>query len=131
MIEVRGLGLVDNTLTTDTVVIRGDVMVAVNLTARAMKDFARLHYYGLSVMAILRPLVTVGQTVAYTGLSFPMVQLSTVARVRAAGFGIERTFSWPHCTIDIGADPSESVMLRLIDAFDPPEPIPEMRFVET
>jgi hypothetical protein len=131
MIEVRGLGQVHNTLMPDTVVIRGDVMIPADLSTRALRDYVRLHYYGLSVFAILLPLMTVAQTVTYVGLSFPVVQLSTVGRVRAAGFGIERTFSWPHCTIDVGADSSESVMLRLVQAFDPPEPIPEVRFVET
>jgi hypothetical protein len=131
MIEVPGLGPVDDTLTSDTVVIRGDIMIAADLTTRATNDQRRLGYYGLSVVAVLKPLLTVAETVAYFNLAFPLIQLSTVGRIRAAGFSIERTFRWPHCTIDVGADPSESVMLRLIDAFDPAEPRPESRFLET
>jgi hypothetical protein len=131
MINVPVLGLVSDTLAEDTVVLRGDVMVPADLSTRASHDREILHYYGLSVAAVLLPHTTVAETMTYVRMPYPMVQLSTVGRVRAAGFTIARTFRWPHCTIDVGDDLSDSVMLRLIEAFDAPEPRPpEARFME-
>lgn len=53
-----------------------------------------------------------------------VLQKSTVARIRAAGFAVVRTGRWPHCTIDLGDEPDNARVAELIAAFDPPEPTP-------
>ena len=112
-------------LTDATIVVRGDVMMPSAIARRAQRDFVRLRYYGLSVFAVLPPLLTISDLVAVAPLPHPALQRSTVGRIRAAGFAVTRTFHWPHCTIDLGAEATESVATRLIAAFDPPEPRPE------
>ena len=51
-------------------------------------------------------------------------QQSTVGRLNSAGFTIELTFAYPHCTINLGSELTDEVVRNLIEAFDPPQERP-------
>jgi hypothetical protein len=53
--------------------------------------------------------------------------ISTVARLRAAGFVIRRTGRYPHCSVELGARPSIAAATRLTTAFDGSVPNPRTR----
>ena len=109
------------------IVVRGGHKTPAQLLARARKDYPRLNAYGLSAFAGWTPTITLAEVIEASELAYPEVQTSTVGRIRAAGFRIERTFKWPHCTIDLGEDPTENTAARLAEQFDPPVPRPGLR----
>lgn len=55
------------------------------------------------------------------------LRLSTVERVRTAGFTIRRTGRYPHCSIDFSEAPRLAEARRLADCFDPPIRNPSAR----
>ncbi len=108
----------------EAIVVRGGHKTATQILIRARKDHRRLGYYGISAFAGWTSETSLAEVVEASGLLFDVVQTSTVGRLRAAGFGIQRTFMWPHCTIDLGEDPTDDDAARLAALFGPPVPNP-------
>lgn len=110
----------------DAIVVRGGVMSVESVRRRVLKDSARLRRrtgirYGLSAAADSIPL---SELVARAPIPHPELQKTTVRRLREAGFTIEPTFAYPHCTINLGGELTDEVVRNLIEAFDPPEERP-------
>lgn len=104
----------------EAIVVRGGHKNAAQILRRATKDRGRLGTYGISAFAGWTPETTLAEVVGASGLVFDVVQTSTVGRLRAAGFEIARSFRWPHCTIDLGDDPTEDTAARLVGLFNSP-----------
>jgi hypothetical protein len=104
------------------IVIRGGRMDPRRLLRRAARDRERLGRFGISGFGATSAKMTLEELIRRAGMPHPELQRSTVGRIREAGFKIERTGRWPHCTIDLGEAPDEETTARLIAAFDPPEP---------
>lgn len=102
-------------------------MAAGHLLARARKDRARLDVYAVSAFAGWTPETTIEEIVASGNIPHEMIQTSRAQRIRDAGFTIGWSFGRPHCTIDLGEDPTEETAARLVEAFDPPVPNPGLR----
>jgi hypothetical protein len=85
---------------------------------------ARTGCHGLSVFAASSPTTTLRELLLVSDVPHKDVHLTTVARIEAAGFAIRRSGQWPHCTIDLQAEPDDELAQRLIDAFDAHQPKP-------
>lgn len=108
----------------EALVVRGGHKTADQILARARKDHHRLGLYGISSAAGWTPTTTLAEIVEASNLPYDVVQTSTVGAIRAAGFRIERTGKRPHCTIDLGEDPTQDTAARLAALFAPPVPNP-------
>jgi hypothetical protein len=109
----------------DAVVVRGGTMVAKRVLRKA--QLARPHLNGvagISVAAASSPDMTLRELLDAGQIPHHVIQRSTCARIRSAGFAMFRTGKWPHCTIDLGTDPTNDAAERLIAAFDAPEANP-------
>lgn len=108
----------------EAIIVRGGNKTAAQVLKRAKKDRDRLGRYGVSAFAGWTPATTLAEVVEAAIIVFDVVQLSTVGKIRTAGFSIERSFKWPHCTIDLGEEPMEDTAARLVALFAAPVPNP-------
>ena len=123
--EHRGLSGAIDDLPDDALVIRGAPMDPQRILRRATKDRDFLAgAYGISAFAASSTDTTLADLVSLAGLPHPTLRKSTVGRIIQAGFRVYRTGRWPHCTIDLGDEPDEDAIVRLIAAFDLDEPTP-------
>jgi hypothetical protein len=97
-------------------------MQPARLLRRAAKDRERLGFSGISAFGASSAEMTFEELVQRAELPHVEAQRSTAGRIREAGFTIIRLGKWPHCTIDLGEAPDEETALKLISAFDAPEP---------
>ena len=102
--------------------VRGGGLRIGALRGRAIKDLDRLGYFGISVFADDQ--ASVQDLVEAGPVPHARLQRSTAGRIRAAGFDIEPTFDWPHCTVKLGDRLTDDVLRQLIVTFDPPEDSP-------
>ena len=113
-------------LTANALVVRGGVLEVEGVKRRVEKDSPRLLRktgirYGLSVAADALPLA---ELIEVGRIPHDELQKTTVERLLEAGFTIEPTFAYPHCTINLGIELSDEVVGNLIAVFDPPEERP-------
>jgi hypothetical protein len=102
-------------------------MTPAQLLDRARKDRERLGLYGVSAFAGRTPSTTAAEVVSEATIPHRVIRATTVQRIRAAGFEIEWSFARPHCTIDLGLEPTEAKVVELMAAFDPPVPNPGLK----
>jgi hypothetical protein len=88
---------------------------------RALRDRGRLGRPGISVFAG-HPESTIAELLVDAAIPHGQYRRSTVGRIRAAGFEVRRTGSWPHCTVYLTDAADEAQAQALVDCFDEPEP---------
>jgi hypothetical protein len=109
----------------DALIVRGGTMVAKRVLRKARLAKPHLNgVAGISVAAASTREMTLRELIGAGEIPHHRVQRSTCGRIRAAGFRPFRTGKWPHCTIDLGPDPTNDAADRLIAAFDAPEANP-------
>ena len=120
-------GMSIDELAGDLVVVRGGNMSAGQLLGRAKKDHERLGLYGISAFAGRTRLMTAADVVSEATIPHKVIRISTVDQIRTEGFEISWSYARPHCTIDLGPEPTEARVSQLLSAFDPPIPNPGLR----
>lgn len=112
----------DRPLPDDSLVLRGGRMVISDLRRNAIATLQRMGRLGVSVRA--------GRGADIEELAenpFPLphavIRVTTVGRLRAAGFEIEATGAYAHCTVWL-PDATHERLEHLRAAFDDPAPNP-------
>jgi hypothetical protein len=117
----------DRPLPDGALVVRGGVMHP-RATLEAARDaLAVMGTPAVSVFAGDAATVSVEDLVDMGPIPHASICISTVGRLRAAGFVIRRTGRYPHCSVELGARPSIAAATRLTTAFDGPVPNPRTR----
>lgn len=104
-------------------VVRGGTLDVDRVCRRARLDSQHPRMtgrLGISAAVAIRG-ETVDELISVSGIRHGKLQRSSAGRIRAAGCTVYRTGAYPHCTIDLGAEPIEDAAIRLLDAFDRPE----------
>jgi hypothetical protein len=108
------------------VVVRGGEMASDYVRRTARDAFDETGVYSLSVYLTLdEPLAEMCRGEPFLA-RYGKVRLSTVARVRQAGFVLLPTLGRPHCDIVL-PDTSDGTLVRLDVCFDPPVSNPGRR----
>lgn len=104
------------------VVVRAGVLDPASIARSATQCFERYGVHGVSVEAA-EGRVDVACANSLRLRRYRQVRLSTVARLRRAGFALLPTFAHPHYTLVL-PDVAEITLRRLDRAFDDPIPNP-------
>lgn len=111
-------------LSDDALVVRGGLMLLSDLERAAEVCQASLGFPGISVYAADG--LGLAELVMATPLAHSQLRWSRAGRLRAAGFALEPTRSWPHYTLRL-TDASPAELRRVEQTFSPPEPNPRHR----
>lgn len=110
----------EHELPPDAIVIRGGSMEPALLVDAADRALLTIGVHGISVFAADSPSVGVDELIAESVIAHSSVRLSTVERIRAAGFVIRRAGRYPHCTVELDPSAPFEAGQRLASVFDPP-----------
>lgn len=111
----------------DDLVVRGGLMAIDTLRANAEDTFVDEHVWELSVYSLAGE--SVEGIARKARLPNGRIRVSTVARIRAAGYDVLDRRSDGHCRLPLPGWPSDEDLERLVSAFDPaiPNPAPVQR----
>lgn len=102
-------------------------MDANGLLESALDAAAIIGRPAVSVFAADSVTATVGDLLAFVRIPHTLLRTTTVGRIRAGGFTIRRTGGYPHCSIELGDEPSLVSARALARCFDQPTPNPTAR----
>lgn len=102
----------------DDLVIRGGLMIVEHLRANALDTFEDEGVWELSVYSLAgEPVHAIAEAAL---LPNGQIRISTVARIREAGYDVLDRRSDGHCRLPLPEGFSDQDLERLADAFDPP-----------
>jgi hypothetical protein len=103
-------------------VIRFGVMRIDDLREAVARCHRALGFHGLSFYGENR--LTPEEIAIFSKKPHRLMRKTRVARLRLAGFVLERRGRFPHLTLRFPAEPSDLELKKLIAVFDEPEPNP-------
>jgi len=111
----------------DALVLRGGTMRPEALLASALDAETILGVPAISVFAGDSSRVAITDLVDLGLVPHDVIRVSTVGRIRSAGFVIRRTGRYPHCSVELGQSPTLEEVTRLAGLFNGPIPNPRQR----
>lgn len=103
----------------DTFVIRFGVMRIDDLREAIARCHRALGFHGLSFYGENR--LTPEEIAAFSKKPHRLMRKTRVAKLRRAGFSVERLGRFPHLTLKFPKEPTDQELERLIELFDEPE----------
>jgi hypothetical protein len=109
-------------LSDEAILVRGGLMEVLPMRVAIDTCYARKGFYGLSFWG--ENDLGLPEVLALAGLPHRHIRVSTVGRVRVLGHEPVRTDQRGHLVIKFAVPPTDTELVDLANAFDPPIPNP-------